>query len=295
MSSAGFYLFGGIMNIQVKIGGIRFRFDSNFEMMVDESLAPFLCAKEEYGDVNIKVICTEKKAMKPDLKMSGEDLLLEYYHQENQILCMAKGGIGGYLSTTVCDNSFKNLECHLHFIPHGPMKSIRSVLRLIPMCSILQKNNVLFFHASQIDAKGKGIVFTAASGTGKTTQAKLWQRYRDAKIICNDRTLVRNDKTYGYPVDGSEPVRSSEILPLGAVVLLAQNLENEIRRLKPGEALRKLLPQLIIDSWNPESRVAAVDLLIDLINRYPIYLLRCTPDENAVLCLEQQLKKDGVI
>lgn len=283
------------MNIQIMIGGIRFRFDSNFEMTVDESLTPFLCAGEEYGDVNIKVVCAEKKAMKPDLKMSGEDLLLEYYHQEDQILCMAKGGIGGYLSTTACDNSFKNLECYLHFTPQGAMRSVGNLMRLLPICSILRNNHVLFFHASQIAVMGQGILFTAPSGTGKTTQAKLWQKHRGAKIVCNDRVLIKNRKTYGYPVDGSEPVRSSEIFPLGAIVLLEQSIENEIERLKPRKALVKLMEQLIFDSWNSKAKVAVVSQMIDLLNEYPVYLLRCTPDEKAVLCLEQKLKEDGVI
>lgn len=277
------------------IGGIRFLFDSDFEIIVDESLTPFLCINETCFDIKVKMICDEKKPEKPAVPMCGEDLLLEYYHYNSQIVCLTKGGVGGYLSTTVCDNSFKKIECCLHFNPVGAMKTLGNLLRLLPICLILQQKNVMFFHASQIEINGKGILFTAPSGTGKTTQAKLWRQYRGAHIICNDRTLIHEGKTYGYPVDGSEPVISGEILPLGAIVLLEQNTENLVRRLTPKEVLLKLLPQLIIAAWDSQARIRAIEQLIDLAGRCPVYLFQCTPNESAVGCLERQLKIDGVI
>ena len=138
-------------------------------------------------------------------------------------------------------------------------------------------------------------MFTAPSGTGKTTQAKLWKMYREARIVCNDRTLIQGGRTYGYPVDGSEPMCSGECFPLGAVVLLEQGTENQIRRLNPREAALKLFPQLVISMWNAEARILALDQLIQMMKNCPVYLLKCTPQEAAVQCLEKQLIADGVI
>ena len=53
MSSVGFVLFGGIMNIQIMIGGIRFQFDSDFEIRVEKSLTSFLCIEEGTADIKI--------------------------------------------------------------------------------------------------------------------------------------------------------------------------------------------------------------------------------------------------
>ena len=283
------------MNIQVMIGGIRLGFDSDFEIEIEESLTPFLCTEESNCDVNVKITYNETKVVKPQAQMSGEDILLEHYHQEGQRVCLAKGGIRGYLATTVCDEKLSTLECQLHFRAEESARTLGTLLRLIPMCGILQQKEALFFHASQIEMDKKGVLFTASSGTGKTTQAKLWRSYRGAKIICNDRTVIRAGKTYGYPVDGSEPVISGTVLPLGAIVLLGQDKENRVRRLSPKEALIKLFPQLIIETWNEQSRILAVEQLITYVSKYPVYLLECTPDERAVVCLEQQLKMDGVI
>ena len=139
------------------------------------------------------------------------------------------------------------------------------------------------------------LIFYGPSGTGKTTQAKLWRTHRGAEIICNDRTLVRDGQTYGFPMDGSEPVCSGKILPLGAVVCLAQASENQIRRLRPGEALAALMPQVVFDSWDSRSSRLASEQLIELIRRRPVYQLCCTPDQQAVECLEACLRKDGIL
>ena len=283
------------MSIHIMIGGIRFRFDSDFQIIVEKSLSSFLCIDEKYSDISVKITCGEKRTDRPQVLMDGEDLLLEYYHQNNKIMCLAKGGKGGYLSTTTCNDTFTELECCLHIQPNESMRTIGNLLRLLPMCMILQKSNVLFFHASQIGVNKKGIIFTAPSGTGKTTQAKLWKKYRGAKLICNDRTAIRDGKTYGYPVDGSEPVLSGEVLPLGAIVLLEQGREDAVRKLNMKESLFKLFPQLIIDAWNQESRLLAIEQLVSLAEQYPVYLFRCTKENSAVDCLEQQLKIDGVI
>lgn len=283
------------MNIQIMIGGIRFRVDSDCEITVEKSLTPFLCVDEEDCDVVVKIICTREKVEKPEAEKYGEDLLLEYYLQKDQFWCLAKGSRGEYISKTVCDGSLKYLNCYLYWKHMESMNTLGSLLRLVPTCIILQRKGALFFHASQIEVSGKGILFTAPSGTGKTTQAKLWKKYRDAKVICNDRTLIRKEKTYGYPVDGSEPVRSGKILPLGAIVLLEQGEKNFVRKLTPKEALLKLFAQLLLIAWDSEGKLTIIEQLTELLGKYPVYLLCCTPEESAVQCLEEQLKIDGVI
>lgn len=283
------------MNIQIRIGGIRFRFDSDDEIAVEESLSPFFCTNEPVDEVSVKVTRSNPKPPRLKGPISGEDLLLEYYHEPDGLMCLAKGGVDGYLSSTLCDSNFTEITCQLHRIPEGPLTSLGMLLRLIPIRTILQHKGVLFFHASQIAVEGKGILFTAPSGTGKTTQAKLWREYRDAKIICNDRTLIRNGLTYGYPIDGSEPVINGERYPLGAIVRLEQGNENRIDRLGPREVLQSLMPQLVIDAWDPQARLLATEQLLELVGKVPVYKFSCTLDQAAVEALEARLKMDGVL
>ena len=262
---------------------------------MEESLSPFFCTSKSVNDVNVNVFRSDLSIDRPALPMRGEDLLLEYYDTADGMQCLAKGSVGRYLASTVCTSDLTCMECRVALSPEASMHSLGTLLRMIPIRTALQRRGTLFFHASQVAVGGKGIVFTAPSGTGKTTQAKLWRDYRGAGIICNDRTLIRNGITYGYPVDGSEPVISGETYPLAAVVLLEQAPQNSIRRLHVKEVLTRLMPQLVIDTWDPDARSLAAQQLLELMGNYPIYLLSCTADEAAVICLEQQLRMDGVL
>lgn len=269
--------------------------ESDIEIRIEDSVRPFLSEASGADAVNIRVIHGMSDAPVPNCPMSGEDLLLEYYLEKDRLICLSKGSAGSHLATTVSGLDYTDIVCYLNSDHAVSLNSVGNLLRLIPMRMILQGKGTLFLHASQVAIRGKGIVFTAPSGTGKTTQAKLWKTYRGAQIICNDRTLIRQGQTYGYPVDGSEPVFSSASFPLGAVVLLEQSPENKIRQLKPREGLLRLMRQVVYDHWSHDAEFAATEQILELIRKFPVYLLSCTPDENAVICLEQQLKKDGVL
>lgn len=283
------------MTIHLRIGGIRFRFDSDTEILIEESFAPFFCTEKNVIDVNVRVFHNFCDAPLPSSPMLGEDLLMEYYRENGRLHCLTKGGQGRYLSCCVCDEALRELTCYLDLAPGSPADTLGNLIRMIPIRRILLQRGVLFFHASQISVDGAGILFTAPSQTGKTTQARLWKQHRNAELLCNDRTLTDGTDTYGFPADGSEPVISGEVRRLGAVVVLEQAPQNTVRRLRPREILPRLMPQQVIDVWDPESRSEAAELLLSLASRSPVYLLSCTPDEGAVVCLERQLRMDGVI
>ena len=283
------------MKFYLELGGVRFRFDSDCDIIVEESFAPFFRNCGNVTDVNIRLIHDFSDAPLPRTTMCGDDVLMEYYWEDAQLLSLTKGGQGRYLSSCLSSPDLREMTCWLNFSPGSPLDTLGGILRMVPMRRTLLQHGVLFIHASQIGLGDKGILFTAPSGTGKTTQAKLWHKFRGAELLCNDRTLTDGHLTYGFPTDGSEPVITGERRSLGAIVVLQQAPQNTVRRLRPREILLQLLPQIVLDTWDPAAAPAAMELILNLIPQTPVYLLRCTPDEHAVQCLEQQLLMDGVI
>ena len=283
------------MKLSIEIGGVLFHFDSDCDIMVEDSIAPFFSIREESCDVSVRLIHDFSAAPLPTGDKLGEDLLMEFYREGQSLLCMTKRGGGTYLAACLCDQNMRSMTCWLNFSAASRDNFLGSILRLIPLRRILLTHGVLFLHASQIAVGGTGILFSAPSGTGKTTQAKLWNRFRGAQILCNDRTLTDCARTYGFPVDGSEPVITGERRELGAVVILRQAPVNTVRRLRAREAMPLLMSQTVLDVWDGDVQSAASNRMLDLIGKVPVYLLACTPDERAVQCLEQQLWKDGVI
>lgn len=291
--------FRKVMNIFFSLGGVPFCAVSERSLNTGSTFAAFLSKKEFPDAVQVQFDWDWSKAELPDVPMAGSDLLLDYYIDGCRRYCLCDGQAGPQSCVSYTDDC-KTLSCVLNVNAFpGILPDLSLLIRYLPMREVLLKENVIFLHASQIALGDKGIVFAAPSGIGKTTQARLWQQYQGANIVCNDRTLVRKTPsgwcTYGYPFDGSEPISSNEVHMLGAVVLLEQAQEINICHLKAAKALALLMGQMVIDTWNPEARSKAIELLATLLDEVPVYLLQCRPDAGAVESLKRQLRKDGVI
>ena len=165
----------------------------------------------------------------------------------------------------------------------------------IAVNSLLLYFRTLIFHTSYIGWQGKGILFTAPSGTGKSTQAELWRVHRGAEVLNGDKAGVRLDgipMAHGVPFSGTSGICRNVSLPLKAVVVLSQAPENTIRRLSPSQAVAALCPNVFVDSVVQEEWQMALNLLLDLAASVPVYALACTPDERAVETLERAMARD---
>ena len=285
------------MEYKLKFADVVFHILSEREIELEPELQPFLAAETEPADLTVQVSWDWKHAKLPDSDRAGEDLLSYYYIEGAERFCVTRGGPKGAVACTRYHADFSEVVCTYNEKPFlMPPKTMGSLMRMLPMREIFQHFQTVFLHASQIALRGKGILFTAPSGTGKTTQAKLWEQYRSAEIICNDRTLTRKLDglwhTYGYPIDGSEPVRSEKVNRLRCVVLLRQGLTNTIQPLPPARAVSLLMRQVVFDTWSGTARATAMQQLLSLVEDIPVLLLTCTPDERAVEMLEQKLKEN---
>lgn len=288
------------MEVRLCLGGIHFLFRAENDLEINEELFPFLVQNEERTDLVVQISRDWGNVRLPETEKSGQDAILEYYVESDARYCIARGGYKGALACTCYSPDFRHITCVINDTPFlYPIRKMGSILRMLPMREIFLYFSTLFFHASRISYEGKGILFSARSGTGKSTQAKLWKKYRNAEIICNDRTLLRKSRgkwySYGYPLDGSEPVCSGRVKLLGCIALLEQGIANEVYRLRPGKAISLLLEQVVMDCWSEEERMKAMELIIQLLQDIPVYRLVCTPDRRAVEVLEAKLIEDEVI
>ena len=177
------------------------------------------------------------------------------------------------------------------------IRQVCSILQCFPIRALLAKYDAVLLHSSRIELGGSAVVFSAPSGTGKTTQARLWAKYAGARIVSNDRTIVRRVGgrfvTSGFPVDGSEPVLDPAIIPLGALVLLRQGAENRAEQLPAGQALALLMEQTALNSRDGPGMTQALLFWSEVLAHCPVYRLTCTPDERAVRCLQKALERNG--
>lgn len=151
-------------------------------------------------------------------------------------------------------------------------------------------------HSSFISWQNNGILFTAPSGTGKSTQADLWKKYEDADIYNGDRTIIRkiDGKYYGFgsPYAGSSGIYRNESAPIKAIVVIEQGPDNVIRRLHGREAFLPLFRETLMNTWNKEYMEKMTDLLMDAAYQIPVYHLSCRPDQDAVNTVKNEILKE---
>ena len=171
----------------------------------------------------------------------------------------------------------------------------RIVLNCLAAEHLLATSGCVILHSSFIALENRGILFTAPSGTGKSTQASLWECFRGAQIINGDRSAVRFDNGQplagGLPFAGSSGICLNQELPLTAVVCLSQSEQTSIRRLKGFEAFRAIWEGCSVNIWDRDHVSRISETVEQICLSVPVFHLACTPDLSAVTALEQALKE----
>ena len=179
-----------------------------------------------------------------------------------------------------------NLGMEIHGTPGSPsICEAVAVLRVI--CDYIIDKGGFFLHCSCLRIDGEAIVFTAPSGTGKSTHSALWRRcFGDrVEMINDDKPLVRIRDgrcwIYGTPWNGKHGIGGNISAPIRAVFFLQQAPENSAERVDSFTALSLLMQQTVLPTAR-EDMAALLDMLGKLIESVPMYRLRCTISDEAV-------------
>ena len=155
------------------------------------------------------------------------------------------------------------------------------------ICKTLPRYGVFLFHSAAIEAEGKAYLFSAPSGTGKTTHIKLWRECFGKRIsmINGDKPLLRPEEdgritVFSSPWAGKEGWQRKCSYPLGGLCFLKRGEKNEIRRLDKGACAERILKQILFPK-DPEALAKALALADQLSGAVPAYELACTISEEA--------------
>ena len=152
--------------------------------------------------------------------------------------------------------------------------------------------DTLLIHASVIRNAGYGYLFTAPSGTGKSTHTHLWYKYIPGSDLMNDdnpvvRIVDGETRIYGSPWSGKTPCYRNIWAPVGAITRIEQKPENTIRRMAPVEAFATLLPAVSSMKWDRRVYEGICQCISKLLRTTPVFWLGCRPDEEAArVCYE---------
>lgn len=167
---------------------------------------------------------------------------------------------------------------------------VKTVLNAMGAEHLVAEAGGFVFHCAYIAWNGRAILFTAPSGTGKSTQAELWRNHRGAEIINGDRGAVCVSEgrvmAAGIPFSGSSSYCENRSLPIAAIVYLSQAPKTSIRKLRGMEAFFKIWEGVSVNAWAKEDVERVASAAQTVAEEIPVYHLACTPDESAVAALE---------
>ena len=150
----------------------------------------------------------------------------------------------------------------------------------------LLDRDILVLHGSTIAVDGQGYLFTARSGTGKSTHTRFWREaFGDRAVMVNDdKPFLRLEEAgilvCGAPWSGKHGLDTNITVPLKAICILERGQENRIRPITPREAL----PMLLHQSHHPldEARHPRLRAMVEaLACRTPLWSMECTPAPQA--------------
>ena len=144
--------------------------------------------------------------------------------------------------------------------------------------------NGSFLHSSAVILEGKAYLFSAPSGTGKSTHTEKWCRLFGAHYLNDDKPALRLVDgvwmAYGTPWSGKHDLSSNEGAPVGAVAVLRRGEENTITRIQPAQAMPWIMSQTTF-RLGREDMDKQLALMDSFLRQVPIWQLSCRNEDAA--------------
>lgn len=158
-------------------------------------------------------------------------------------------------------------------------------------------HEILLIHGSAVAVDGRGYLFLAPSGTGKSTHTRLWREFFGdrAEMINDDKPLLRLEENQilvcGTPWNGKHRLGTNKNVPLQGLCILRRGKENKIRRVSAKEAYADVLRQIYRPLADREKMEKTMELM-DKILRLPLYYMECTISAEAAKMSYENMKEE---
>ncbi len=143
---------------------------------------------------------------------------------------------------------------------------------------------VLLIHGSALCMDGQAVIFTAASGTGKSTHTRLWREVFGSRVwmINDDKPMIntREMRVYGTPWDGKHHLSRNASAPLKAIVELKRSSTNRIAPMSKAGAVSLLMKHAYV-SRDPVTMGKILTLEEHLLGAVECHVLYCNMDPEA--------------
>lgn len=148
-------------------------------------------------------------------------------------------------------------------------------------------------HSSSIIYNDRAYLFSARSGTGKTTHTNFWVEKYGVEILNGDIAMLALEDgqmyAYGLPWCGTSGRFTNKRVPLGAVIFLYRGEENSIMPLSLSEGITSLLARTLSTSFERKDVEQNLTAITSFAPYTTFLRLVCTNSPDAAETVKQYL------
>lgn len=172
---------------------------------------------------------------------------------------------------------------------------LESLAVLRKLADVLLDDSFILFHGSSLALDSQGYVFTAKSGTGKSTHTHFWRKtFGDRCVMINDdKPIIKIEENravvFGSPWNGKHNIGNNVSAPLNVVAILNRGIKNEAFSIDKKEAFGMLLQQ----TYRPfgiEKMTKLLPLIDKLADNVKLYNIFCNLEESTALEIYNAMK-----
>ena len=155
---------------------------------------------------------------------------------------------------------------------------------------LAQRRGMVALHSASILYRDKAWLFSATSGTGKTTHTNLWKKLINAPALNGDLNLLalqdNEPVVYGIPWCGTSETFTTRTYPLGGIILLKRATVDSITELTPDQKELRVNLRLISPSWTAELFDYNLQITQAIVEKICVCQLNCTMEDSAMTTMK---------
>lgn len=186
---------------------------------------------------------------------------------------------------------------HEKYMPYADYDSIEYMYTGSRFHRMLLDFDGCMLHSSAVVVDGYAYLFSADSGTGKSTHTRQWLKHfgERAYIINDDKPALRcidnQWYVYGTPWSGKTDLNVNACVKLGAIVFLERAEDNWIENISAAEAVPKFFKQTIRKLGTVEKMDMALNAIERVLSQNPVYKMGCNISDDAVVTAYEKIRR----
>lgn len=239
--------------------------------------------------------------VKEKYDIAGMKILMTTYHEQTMkraIPYRSNGEWGEEEADGVIDFGQEYYEkIHKGHMPYANYNVIEYMYTGSLFHRFLLEHNGCMLHSSAVVVDGYAYLFSANSGTGKSTHTELWLKHFGEKafIINDDKPSLKMEEgqwyVYGTPWSGKHAINVNTKVKLGAIVFLERAENNWIEPLGVKEAIPLFFNQTVRIFNQKEKMDLVLEKMEQVLTMNPIYKMGCNISDDAVITAYEKIRR----